>query len=207
MVKLNLGCGLSTHDGWVNYDNSPRLKLQRLPLVGHFFKLLKPTFPSEVFYGDITTRIPAQSNSVDFIYSSHMLEHLSLEDFKLALHEIYRLLKPGGVFRGVVPDLEASIEVYLSKTNPEAGSEFLKEINLGIEKKPKGVLSKIKSILGSSCHLWMWDYKGISFELDKVGYINISRAFFNDSNIQEFMSIEKFDRWNHCLGFECQKPI
>ena len=206
MVKLNLGCGLSAHDGWVNYDNSPRLRLQRLPLFGHFFKFIKPTFPSDVFYGDITTRIPAQSNSVDFIYSSHMLEHLSLEDFELALHEIYRLLKPGGVFRAVVPDLEDSIEVYLSKTSPEAGSEFLKEINLGIEKKPKGVLSKIKSILGSSCHLWMWDYKGISFELDKAGYINISRAFFNDSNIQGFMSIEKFDRWDDCLGFECQKP-
>ena len=207
MIKLNLGCGMNVYDGWINYDNSPTVWLQRLYLIGPFFRLIKPKFPKKVYYGNITSRIPLSSNSVDLIYSSHMLEHLSLEDFKLALHEIYRLLKPGGVFRAVIPDLEYSIKVYMAKTHPKANSEFLKNTSIGIEKRPKGVIEIIRSIIGNSSHLWMWDYKGISYELEKAGYVSISRAFYNDSHIKDFNDVEEFVRWNDSLGFECQKPL
>jgi predicted SAM-dependent methyltransferase len=206
MIKLNIGCGLSSCDGWINYDGSLKVKLQRLKIIGPFFNLIKPKFPKNVYYADVTTKIPRQSNSVDIIYTSHMLEHLSLEEFVLALNEIYRLLKPGAVFRSVMPDLEHSIKAYLANTNSEASSDFLREIDLGIEVKPKGIISNISSLFSNSKHLWIWDYKSLYDQLEKAGFTNIKRAFFNDSAIEDFKEIEDNNRWINCLGFECQKP-
>jgi len=89
MIKMNLGCGLSIANGWINVDGSPTVRLQRLPIVGAFFRLtISPKFPASVKYGDVCTSLPFPNESVDIIYSSHMLEHLSLEDFRLALEEI-----------------------------------------------------------------------------------------------------------------------
>lgn len=45
--------------------------------------------------------LPFDDNSFDFVYSSHVLEHI--EDRKLAISEIFRVLKPGGIFFCAVP--------------------------------------------------------------------------------------------------------
>ena len=157
-------------------------------------------------YGDVCTRLPFPDESVDIIYSSHMLEHLSLEDFRLALCEIKRILKPGGVFRSVIPDLEVSIKDYLASSDTNASIQFLENTLLGIEKRPKKFLAKCRSLFGNSNHLWMWDYKGIEEELKSAGFSEISRAEFNDSKITDFAEIEDSERWDGCLGFECSKP-
>jgi SAM-dependent methyltransferase len=43
-----------------------------------------------------TQSLPFEDNSVDFVHSSHSLEHLSLEGFFNVIYEIYRVLKPSG---------------------------------------------------------------------------------------------------------------
>ncbi len=110
MKMINFGCGLSVATDWLNYDASPTLRLQKLPLVGLLAKsLVRPRFPDLVLFGDIARRLPEESSSADLVYCSHILEHLSLDDFRLALTEVFRILKPGGVFRGVLPDLEIDV--------------------------------------------------------------------------------------------------
>jgi SAM-dependent methyltransferase len=47
------------------------------------------------------------------VYHSHVLEHFSQEDGELLIRECYRVLKPGGVLRVVVPDLEQIAINYL----------------------------------------------------------------------------------------------
>lgn len=208
LVKINLGCGLSVVGGWLNFDGSPTVRLQRLPVVGAVFKrVVGPKFPDLVKYGDVVAGLPMDSQSVDLVYSSHMLEHLSLEDLKLALAEIKRVLKPGGVFRAVLPDLAVSIDEYINNDKASAGTQFLKDTILGIERRPNGISGKLRSLLGNSNHLWMWDYKGIQEELNLAGFSNISRCYYNDSGVPDFSEVEDADRWHNCLGFECQAPI
>lgn len=47
--------------------------------------------------------LPFDDNSVDFIFSSHALEHLTVEGFFHVMTEAYRVLKPNAQFKIVVP--------------------------------------------------------------------------------------------------------
>src|SRR6266568_3068610 len=105
-VYVQYGCGLSCPEGWINFDASPRLRLQQLPLIGQFFRRGAIVFPARILYGDIVKGLPVADDTADGVYASHVLEHLSLNDFWLALRNTIRLLKAGGIFRLVVPDLE-----------------------------------------------------------------------------------------------------
>lgn len=59
---------------------------------------------------DISKHVPY--NSVDEIYACHCLEHVSRHHIKSTLNEWYKILKPGGVMRLSVPDLEQAIKLY-----------------------------------------------------------------------------------------------
>ena len=72
------------------------------------------TFPANVEYGDIVKGLPVPTGSCRGIYSSHVLEHLALNDLRKALRETHRLLAEGGTFRLVVPDLEHEARTYLA---------------------------------------------------------------------------------------------
>jgi SAM-dependent methyltransferase len=206
MKKINFGCGLSAADDYVNYDSSPTLRLQRLPLIGSFAKsFVKPRFPDLVTYGNISKGLPEPSASADFVYCSHVLEHLSLADFRLALAEVFRILKPGGIFRGVLPDLESEVRAYLADDSVDACSRFMRSSSLGQEQRPSGLVGRLRSLIGNSQHLWMWDYKGIAAELEHTGFVEIRHAEYGDSRYPEFETVEDPDRWVNCLGFECRK--
>jgi predicted SAM-dependent methyltransferase len=52
-------------------------------------------------------------NSVDLIYASHVIEHLSVADAKRAIAEWYRVLKRNGVLRLAVPDFGMMVRMYM----------------------------------------------------------------------------------------------
>src|SRR5436190_6115031 len=115
MVKLYVqyGCGLSAPAGWKNFDVSPTLRLQKIPFLGKLLKRnSKTVFPENVQYGDIIKQLPVAENSCDGVYCSHTLEHLSLNDCRISLRNTYKILKPKGIFRCVVPDLEMAARAY-----------------------------------------------------------------------------------------------
>lgn len=51
---------------------------------------------------------------MDVVYHSHLLEHLQQEEGEGLTQECFRVLKPGGILRIVVPDLERICTDYLS---------------------------------------------------------------------------------------------
>lgn len=77
---IQYGCGLAAPEGWINFDASPTLRVQKIPLVGKtIVKFLHPViFPDNVKYGDIIAGLPGiEPESCDGIYCSHVLEHLA----------------------------------------------------------------------------------------------------------------------------------
>ncbi len=89
---LNLGCGGVFSPEWNNLD------LYR---------------SKDVVYHDLNNGIPFGDNVFDAIYSSHLLEHFPRGKGEFLVKEIFRVLKPGGIVRLVLPDLEGIVGEYL----------------------------------------------------------------------------------------------
>jgi predicted SAM-dependent methyltransferase len=74
MRRLNIGCGNDTRDGWINIDSRK--------------------WNSNVVVRDVTRGLPYDNESVDEIYTSHMVEHLNPTDAQFFLKECERVIKP-----------------------------------------------------------------------------------------------------------------
>lgn len=205
-ISVQFGCGLWAPANWKNYDVSPGLRLRKIPVLGNLVpKGPFGAWPKNVKYGNIITGLPLPDGSVDHLYCSHVLEHLALEDFRAALRNSYKLLKPGGVFRFVLPDLEGLIKDYQNNSSTNASMEFMEESYLGRHKRAKGFKGFLREWLGNSKHLWMWDFKSMKKELEEVGFRSIRRAYYHDSEHPEFKDVEELRRWQGQLGVNCFK--
>jgi hypothetical protein len=179
-------------------------------LVGQVLKRkLNTVFPSNVRYGDIIKGLPIKENSCEGVYCSHTLEHLSLNDFRTALINTYKILKVGGVFRCIVPDLEYSAREYLKSLengNTFASIQFIGDNTLlGIKERPKGLKGLLSSFWGNSHHLWMWDKLSLTEELKNAGFSQIRLCNFNDSEDSMFKFVEEADRFEKAVAIECRK--
>jgi len=92
-MRANLGCGSQICPGWINID-------------------IISTGPSVVAH-DLSTGIPLPNASCEVVYHSHVLEHLKRSDAQFFMRECFRVLKPGGILRVAVPDLEQVCRQYL----------------------------------------------------------------------------------------------
>lgn len=206
---MQYGCGLTAPDEWENYDVSPTLRIQNVPLLGSIFSsVLNVRFPKNVKYGDIITGLPHTQNSCAGIYCSHVLEHLSLSDFRIAIRNTYSLLAKDGIFRCVVPDLEAYARSYiesLERGDNQASFKFLEESLLGLKNRRRGFKALVVNAYGNANHLWMWDYASLSDELAKAGFRDIRRCKFNDSLDGMFKVVEESGRFVRAVAIECKK--
>jgi len=95
IVKVHLGSGQKNYlDGWINIDAN------------------RFTGKCDV-WADLRNPLPFHDNTVDAIYSYHFIEHLP--DTLLGFHfrEMFRCLKPGGVFRVGGPNGDAAIQKFI----------------------------------------------------------------------------------------------
>lgn len=201
---LQYGCGFTAPPGWRHFDASPTLKLERLPIVGPFVRKNHRRFPSNVEWGDIVAGLPVPNAHFDGVYCSHVLEHLSLADARVALGRTFALLRAGGIFRLVLPDVEHLARRYLSDPSADAVHTLMRDSGLGRESRRRSAVWLI-DWFGNSRHLWMWDFKALEAALRNAGFQGIRRATRGDCEDPKFLAVEESDRWRNCLGVECRK--
>jgi SAM-dependent methyltransferase len=177
VVKLNLGSGLSVAGGWINVDASPVVFFSKWP--SSILKMLYKTWGSllgftprfsqseycnilknNIFvHHNIEYGIPFPDESVDYLYSSHLLEHLFREDAKKLLREAWRVLKKGGTIRIGVPDLEYAVLLYQRGKKEEALRYFFPTSKSGY----------------FSRHKYMYDFDTLRGHLEEAEFVNIVR--------------------------------
>lgn len=134
-MRLHLGAFNRSVDGWVNTDVTPHIWISKIPFLPFILRKMnlmsveryqehKGKKFSQLKYLNLTKPLPYSPESVEAIFSSHVLEHLFMDEVENLMPEIYRVLKPGGVCRIVVPDLDKIVALYC----PEDPREFLTEI-------------------------------------------------------------------------------
>ena len=195
-LKLNIGCGTSGIEGWVNIDNSPTILLSRLPLGRQIFRT--PRWPPDVRRMDVRKRIPFPDSSVSCIYSSHTFEHFTYEESQAVARECFRVLRAGGVLRIVVPDLAISVREYLADCeNPKASHQFIGRLLL---------ISGVRDLLHPGAHhRQMFDGSSLVHMLAEAGFASPEVSSFGNSRIPEIESIELESRRAESLYVECVK--
>lgn len=211
MLKKNLhvqyGCGWTAPQTWMNFDASPTIRFERIPVLGRMFTKNEQRFPENIMYGDIVNGLPLPEGSCAAIYASHVLEHLALEDFRVALKNTLALLQSGGIFRLVVPDLKASAQAYLASGDATAAHKFMEETSLGHHSRARGVGGLVKSWLGNSAHLWMWDEPSLVLELENAGFVSIRRCECGDSSDILFRDVENPGRFENAVAMEALRSV
>ena len=213
-VCVQYGCGITAPSEWINFDASPRLRLERNPVTRLIIKIaIGIRFPENVRFGDVIRGLPISEASAEAVFCSHVLEHLAASDVELALRESFRILKPGGVFRLVVPDLQWRARRYLEELaggNHQASDEFMRRCMLGRATAERGWREVLRRAFGHSEHLWMFDQANLTKRLADVGFVDVRRCKFGDAHRPLFHSVEDlgrfYDSGEEELALEGLKP-
>jgi hypothetical protein len=209
VMYVQYGCGWTAPETWTNFDSSPTLRWERIPLIGRLYTKNAQRFPPNVLYGDIVKGLPISECSCSGVYASHVLEHLALNEFHVALDNTYKILGDGGIFRLVVPDLECAARHYLKKlesADASASSSFLEETSLGEKKLRRDLIGLLYSWLQTSRHLWMWDEVSLAAALQQHGFTRIRRCAFGDCSDPTFAAVEYAGRFERAVAIEARKP-
>jgi SAM-dependent methyltransferase len=185
MNKLNLGCGWAwKREGWTGFDHSQ-----------------KSFFPHEAW------RLPYPDGFFDIVFCSHMVEHIPVQRLEETISEINRVLKVGGLFRFLTPDLYKICKAYIDGDR-ELMRQYIEEdaggdcsvggikMDLGLAQAVLGFLhspgfdnivlsSRGDEITACVAHCSMLDFALAENLLKKYGFTNVRKMNFCESEIDE----------------------
>jgi predicted SAM-dependent methyltransferase len=172
--KLQLGAGGNDPPGWLNTDIEPGDK--------------------EV-YLDATTRYPFPDGSFQYVFSEHMIEHVSWEGGVLMLRECYRVLAKGGKLRVVTPNLAKYIQ--LLDGNPDADAQRFIDLKLRFEHGPitpipgAYILNRQVREYG---HQFLYDPPTLRKTLELAGFKQIAQYEVTENTDPVFREVESRTR-------------
>jgi SAM-dependent methyltransferase len=182
MMRVNIGCGATPTEGWINLDNSVAVRAARRPVLLHGLRLagvlsgesldLAAAARAEnIQWADAVQRIPLPGGSAEAIYSAHMIEHLDRDEARRFLAEVRRVLRPAGIVRLAAPDLRLLVDEYMRSDDAD---EFMARTYLA-QSRPAGVAGRVRSaVVGPRHHLWMYDGKSLTGLLRQAGFDQVT---------------------------------
>jgi predicted SAM-dependent methyltransferase len=167
-IRLHLGAYNCPVDGWINTDISRQILLARMPfapaIAGRLGLITQAQTADhqrgvwrKVHYLNLARRFPFEDGTVDYIFSSHVLEHLPRPVAENFARECSRVLKPEGVARVAVPDLDLIVQQYDSE-NPDATVQRIFELGHN----------------GKDRHWWMYNKRSLTDLLLSSGFATVS---------------------------------
>lgn len=199
-LRLHLGCGPIVVAGWENLDKSPNVILARMtPLrkllhrVGVVSDEQAQGFPPGVKFVDLSRRLPYRDESVDAIYSGHLIEHMSPTNAGAMLAECRRVLRPGGRIRFSTPDLRETIDQYLESVeagSPDAADEFMKSLGTYTDGTGSRLRRFVNRNVSAFHHQWLYDGASLRQLFERSGFRSVELQAFRDNDFPDLDQME-----------------
>lgn len=129
---------------------------------------------------DVTRGLPYDSDSVDVIYSSHMLEHVHLDQAEGLLREFRRVLRSDGICRLALPDGEALARQLIADLDagvPEASRRYNERLHSHPVSAPSTAERYLAGFTGA-VHRWQPTAQLVADLLRVAGFGTIQRCAF-----------------------------
>lgn len=173
--KLHIGCGANLLDGWLNTDYFPDTsRAVHLNAVRSF------PFPDACF---------------DYVYSEHMIEHVSYADGERMLAECFRVLKPNGRVRIATPDLRSLLDLYLDPATPlhQRYTEWM--VDQCTPSAPyKGPIFVLNHFVRAWGHRFVHDTESLTVALRRAGFSDITSHGLQESDDDHLAGLANEDR-------------
>lgn len=169
--KLQIGAGPTSIDGWLSTDIAPR--------------------SDGIVFLDATKPFPFDDRVFDYVYSEHMIEHVSWQDGLFMLRECRRILKPGGTIRIATPDLEVLLSLYGGDENP-SGEKYIRWVTDSFL-APLNVYRAsfvINNAFRNWGHQFLYDGTLMEMAMREAGFADISRHAPGESEHEALRGIE-----------------
>jgi SAM-dependent methyltransferase len=183
--KLHLGCFDQPFDGWVNTDITPHIWLSKIPFAARFLHSIgkistrrleqhQAGIFRQIKYLNLGKSFPYPSNFFGAIFTSHVLEHLYPSVALQCCRECLRVLRPNGVLRVAVPDLDRMIREY-DADDPEPFLQEMFQYGVGAKK---------------NSHHWHYNFNSLRSQLLKIGFSQVTRCDFKIGQCPDVQRID-----------------
>jgi SAM-dependent methyltransferase len=185
--RLHLGAFDQAHAGWLNTDISLHLLVARVPglplalrRAGVIGDERWPAYQSGAFrtlrWLDVSRPFRFPDGAFEAVFAAHLLEHLHADVAMRCLQECQRVLRPGGVIRLAVPDLDKMVADY-DAADPD---RFLDGIYQGRGEHAKR----------SARHFWHYNERSLAELLRAVGFLEPRRCEFRQGRLPDVEQID-----------------
>lgn len=193
IICLQVGTGNNILEGWFNTDYYP--------------------YNKNIVFLDAASKFPFDDNTFDYIFTEHMIEHISYEKGICMLKECYRILKPGGVIRISTPDIQFLVDLFkIEKTVVQQSyirwtiDKFMPKTNIYSE------TFVVNNFFHSFGHQFIYDFMTIKNILEKMGFVNIGRCVIGESDYKMLRKLEQHkipDKFNNLetMVIEAKKKL
>ena len=173
--KLHIGCGPNVLHGWLNSDYYPQ--------------------SAQILHLDATEPFPFKNDEFDYVFSEHMIEHITYSQGSHMLAECHRVLKPTGKVRIATPDLSFLIDLYGSDKS-DLQKDYIKwATNRFISTAPYYEDTfVINNFVRDWGHKFIYDEKTLRYSLEKAGFTGIVKRYLSDNEDHELRDLENEGR-------------
>jgi SAM-dependent methyltransferase len=200
-VKVNFGSSVFVADGWLNVDASPHVLFAQWPrpFLALMYKASNAAnwcSDRDAYFRQLTRHrfvhhnleygLPFEDESVDYLFSSHVLEHFRRDVAERILADAYRVLKKGGRCRICVPDLQHAFRLYEQGSKEQALSFFFSP--------PDGAHHQ---------HRYMYDFDLLASLLTAAGFHSVERCGYQCGLVPDLDRLD--NRPDETLYVECNK--
>ena len=168
VIGLHFGSGASFFPGWLNVDRMTvrddagrSSETDRVVRVG-----------ADAFYLEHADAgcLPIVDESLDRVYSEHVIEHLSPEEGIAWLREVRRMLRVGGLLRLSTPDLKRYVDGYGDPSDEFYSRHRRHLAEMNIRDVPERRAWMINQIFRFWGHRWIYDFEELRFATVAAGF-------------------------------------